>query len=174
MVSVGMNAPHRARRTDGGGPRRCGGFTLLELLTGMTLSLFLVLGMEIAWWNATKSVAMTNSQLALQRDAAFVLASVSDSARKAAQVTISDYGVKTANLVILKTGAGTEFARYYWNPSNNQLMASKNGGTATAFISNAVSNLSFSLSGKDLTMNVTLADGLAQTAPFNTIATLRN
>jgi len=154
--------------------RRRAGFTLIELLTGMTLSLFLVLGMEIAWWNATKSVALTNSQLALQRDAAFVLASVSDSARKAGQVTISDYGIKTANLVILKTGAGVEFARYFWDPSNNQLMASQNSGTATAFISNTVSNLSFAVSGKDLTMNITLADGLAQTAPFTTVATLRN
>jgi prepilin-type N-terminal cleavage/methylation domain-containing protein len=154
--------------------RRRRGFTLVELLAGMTLSLFLVLGMEIAWWNATKSAALTNSQLALQRDAAFVLASISDSARKAGQATISNYGNKTSNLVILKNGAGVEFARYYWNPSNNQLMASTNAGTASTFVASAVQNLSFSLSGKDLTMNITLNDALTQTAPFTSIATLRN
>lgn len=155
-------------------PVRRRGFTLLELMIGLTLGAFVVLGVQVAWWNTTKAVVQGTSQLDLQRDAAFVLASVSDAARKAGQVTISNYGTQTSNLLILKTSAGVEQRRFYWNTSDNRIYASTSGGTASIFVQSPVQAFSSSIAGKQLSVSMTFGDTYAQTAGFSTTAWLRN
>lgn len=150
------------------------GHSLMEFLVAMVLGAFVVLGMEVAWWNSSKIVIQGTSQLELQRDAAFVLDSIANASRSAASFTIANFGTHVANLVILKNSAGTELWRFYWNDTDNKVYAAQNGGTASVFIASTVQNLAFSASGKELTASLTLGDTYAQTAPFVTTAWLRN
>ena len=150
------------------------GTTLVEVIVASMLGMFALLGVQVAWWNSSRVVVQATSQLDLQRDASFVLDSVSDAARTAASFTIQDYGTKTANLVIIKNAGGTELSRFYWNPTDNKLYASKSGGAASAFIASPVNNLSFTASGKELTMNLTLKDTWLQVASYVTTVWLRN
>lgn len=155
-------------------PMRRAGFTLLELLIGLTLGIFIIFGLQVAWWNSSKAVVQGTSQLELQRDAAFVLGAVSDAARKAGQATIANFGGQSANLLILKTSAGVEQRRFYWSPSDNRIYASTNGGTASIYVASPVQAFSSTLNGKQLVVTLTFADTYAQTAGFNTTTWLRN
>ena len=127
------------------------GYTLVEVIIAGLLGAFVLLSTEVAWWNATKTVARGTSELDLARDASFVLDSVCDVARSSASFTVGNYGTKTANLVILTGTGGTEVARFYWNPTDNKLYYGKNGATPSKFIASSVQTLTFTASGKELT-----------------------
>lgn len=163
-------------------PRRWGRFglgsrrgaSIVEVAVAMLVGSFVVLGVEVAWWNSTKSLVQGTSQLELQRDAALFLESLADRARVAASFVIDAYGGGSANQVILRNAAGAEVARFYWNGTDNKLYWSTNGGTAAVLAPSAVQSLSFSGSGKQLGLSLVLQDGYAQTAPFATTVLLRN
>jgi len=138
------------------------------------LGAFVLLSTEVAWWNSSRVVVQGTSQLDLQRDASFVLDSISDQARGATSFTVGNYGSKVGNLVILYGPGSNELARYYWNPSDDKLYSSKNGGAVSKFIASNVDDLDFSANGKQLTMTLALEDPYSQSATFTTLAWLRN
>lgn len=157
-----------------GARRRERGYTLVEVIVAGLLGAFVLLSTEVAWWNATKTVARGTSELDLARDAGFVLDSVMDVARSSASFTVANYGSKTANLVILTGTGGTEAARFYWNPADNKLYYGKNGATPYKFIAGTVQTLTFTASGKELTTALTLTDTYSQATAYTGTALLRN
>jgi hypothetical protein len=146
----------------------------VEVAVAALVGVFVVLGIEVAWWNSTKSLVQGTSQLELQRDAALFVESLTDRARMASSFVIGAYGGGSANQVVLENAAGVEVARFYWNGSDNKLYWSTSGGTAAVLVPSTVQSLAFSGSGKQLALSLVLQDGYAQTAPFATTVLLRN
>jgi prepilin-type N-terminal cleavage/methylation domain-containing protein len=106
------------------------GFTLVELLIALVISLFVLAAVGSIYSYFLGIWDQANSSLELQRDGSFAIEEMAKKIRNGSEFTIDDYGTGTDNKIIIVTNAtSTGLIGFYQDTADDPVSLKNDNGT---------------------------------------------